>query len=467
MIFTITPGRTLPEAIGDTRVISYTYDPLSRLSQAAYSSGECYQYGYDHVGNRTAMTTTVSTTTYQYDPANRLTNAGGVNYTWDNNGNLINDGSALYRYDRANRLISTTLNSTTSLFNYNGDGVRLKQIIAGTVTTYTQDLAAPLPVVLQAKTGATTTKYLYATGTHPQAQNVTAWEYLLPDALGSVRQIANTSGYINLTKDYEPYGSVLSSSGSGNSAYGFTGEERDQSGLIFLRARYMQPRLGVFVSRDPWSGNMMRPGSLNGYAYVEGNPVNAIDPSGQIVCFPPNHWVVDPETGERRCVPPDSDGTPPLLPPVLGEVAQGPTTDPSGTIGKLVIIGIGVCLYELANLAARTRVEPIPTPNPPRSPVRVQLQEGSITYNTIPLPDLGGGVTVAQVVAALTALRQDRSIPKRHQRGAEAAYQTAIRWTLGRPPYGVGPNTRKSFNFPTDPAWRFDIEVLVGQHLMR
>ncbi len=34
--------------------------------------------------------------TYQYDNANRMAKAGGVNYTWDNNGNLINDGSATY-----------------------------------------------------------------------------------------------------------------------------------------------------------------------------------------------------------------------------------------------------------------------------------------------------------------------------------------------------------------------------------
>jgi hypothetical protein len=61
----VPPGCTLPMTIGDTRVISYTYDPVYRLSQAAYSSGECYQYGYDRVSNRTAMTTTVGTTNYQ------------------------------------------------------------------------------------------------------------------------------------------------------------------------------------------------------------------------------------------------------------------------------------------------------------------------------------------------------------------------------------------------------------------
>jgi YD repeat-containing protein len=122
---------------------------------------------------------------------------------------LLNDGSALYRYDRANRLISTTLSGVTSLYACNGDGARLKQTVAGTVTTYTQDLVAPLPVVLQAKTGSVTTKYVYSLGTRPIAQNSRAWEYLLPDALGSVRQIVDASGNVTLAKSYEPYGTVL------------------------------------------------------------------------------------------------------------------------------------------------------------------------------------------------------------------------------------------------------------------
>jgi YD repeat-containing protein len=126
---------------------------------------------------------------------------------------LINDGSANYLYDRANRLISTTLSGATTLFNYNGDGVRLKQIV--------QDLVAPLPVMLQAKTGSATTQYLYALGTRPLAQyaNDTA-EYLLADALGSVRQIVAADGNVTLAESYEPYGSVLSSTGTAGSSSG-------------------------------------------------------------------------------------------------------------------------------------------------------------------------------------------------------------------------------------------------------
>ena len=54
------------------------------------------------------------------------------------------------------------------------------------------------------------------------------------------------------------------------------------SGLVFLRARYLQVADGRFISRDVWQGNPLRPGSMNGWNYVEGAPINYRDPSGMI-----------------------------------------------------------------------------------------------------------------------------------------------------------------------------------------
>ncbi len=162
-----------------------------------------------------------------------------------------NKGSALSRYDPANRLISTTLSGVTSLYGYNGDGARLKEMVGGTVTMYTQDLVAPLPVVLQSKTGANATRYVYALGTRPLAQYGTTWEYLLADALGSVRQIVDPNGNVTLAESYEPYGIVLTSTGTASSIFGYSGEQVDTSGLVYLRTRYLQPRLGIFLARDP------------------------------------------------------------------------------------------------------------------------------------------------------------------------------------------------------------------------
>lgn len=72
--------------------IDYMYDPLYRLTEANYSTGAFYHYVYDAVGNRLTQETGLGTTNYTYDIVNRLTSVNGVNYTWDNNGNLLNDG---------------------------------------------------------------------------------------------------------------------------------------------------------------------------------------------------------------------------------------------------------------------------------------------------------------------------------------------------------------------------------------
>ena len=124
-----------------------------------------------------------------------------------------------------------------------------------------------------------TNTYLYGP-TRIGEQQPGGFAYHLPDALGSVRQLANASGAVTLTRSYEPFGSTLSSAGGGTTAFQFAGEARDASGLIYLRARYYASSQGRFVSRDSWQGDFLRPQTLNGWSYVEGNPVNLTDPSG-------------------------------------------------------------------------------------------------------------------------------------------------------------------------------------------
>ncbi len=61
-------------------------------------------------------------------------------------------------------------------------------------------------------------QYVYALGTRPLAQYGTVWEYLLADALGSVRQLA---------RGYTPYGEPLWMNGTASSRYAFKGEDYD------------------------------------------------------------------------------------------------------------------------------------------------------------------------------------------------------------------------------------------------
>jgi len=47
-----------------------------------------------------------------------------------------------------------------------------------------------------------------------------------------------------------------------------------------LRARYYDPSVGRFMTRDTYGGVPIRPISLNKYLYAEGNPMLYTDPSG-------------------------------------------------------------------------------------------------------------------------------------------------------------------------------------------
>jgi len=259
--------------------ISYTYDSLYRLTDAVYSNGFEFHYTYDPVGNRLTQTTCApgvpcSTTMYGYDAANRLTSVNGQAYTWDNNGNLLKDGTSQYAYDSQNRLTSLTQGGHSYVFSYNGNGDRLAQGADGAMTRYTLDLETGLTQVLTDGTYA----YLYGADRLAQV-SASETDYFLGDALGSVRQLVDANAAVRLAKNYDPHGSGLESAGTATSRLGFVGETQE-NGLVYLHSRYYAPEAGVYVTKDSWPGNAYAPVSYNSWLYVLGNPVNFTDPSG-------------------------------------------------------------------------------------------------------------------------------------------------------------------------------------------
>ena len=258
-----------------TSNITYDYDPLYRLTDATYSSGPFFRYTYDAVGNRLTEVTQAGTTNYGYDIANRLTSVGGVTYTWDNNGNLLSDGVSTNTFNHANRLASVVQGPTTYAFAYDGLGDRLRQTINGAPTNYTVDLVAGLTQVLSDGPNA----YLYGLGRIGEEQPG-GWQYHLGDALGNVRQLTNPSAAVTLARSYETFGDTLASAASTATAWQFTGEARDGTGLTYLRARYYASANGVLTSRDQSPGNDTDPSSHHRWSYVSNDPVNNVDPTG-------------------------------------------------------------------------------------------------------------------------------------------------------------------------------------------
>ncbi|HKZ55811.1 MAG TPA: RHS repeat-associated core domain-containing protein, partial [Anaerolineales bacterium] len=280
-------------APAEAATIDYAYDPLGRLVTADYSSGEFFHYSYDAVGNRLTQETRKGVNRYTYDAANRLTSVDGVAYVWDAKGNLLSDGASVYTYDHANRLSSVVHGPTTYAFAYNGLGDRLRQTVdpaqngganGGVATSYTLDLNAGLTQVLA--DGANT--YLYGLGRIGEEQPG-GWQYHLGDALGSVRQLADPSAGVTLARSYEPFGTALASRGDASTAYAFVGEWTDATGLVHLRARYLDPVVARFLTRDAWAGAPTSPASLHRYAYAHNNPLLNTDPSG-LLCVAGFSW---------------------------------------------------------------------------------------------------------------------------------------------------------------------------------
>jgi RHS repeat-associated protein len=91
------------------------------------------------------------------------------------------------------------------------------------------------------------------------------------------------------TYQYDVFGAVKAQTGTADTGWRFTGELQDPTvgrSPYYLRARYYDPAIGRFTSRDPWPANAMNPQSLNRYPYVLNNPATLVDPYG-LFCVGP------------------------------------------------------------------------------------------------------------------------------------------------------------------------------------
>jgi RHS repeat-associated protein len=345
-----------------SHVITYTYDHLYRLTDADYSTGETFAYGYDAVGNRTVQTQTITSTTvttYTYDDANRLDyyyeDGDQTDLAWDNNGNLLTQGTSVYTWDAANRLVSADVDGVVSTFAYNGLGQRTSQTVGGVTTEYVLDVAGGLPEVIVATTGGASTYYVQIQGQILAQQDSSAWAYALPGHLGSVRQLTNAGGQVTLAQSYDPFGVLFEAAGSGASGFGYTGEWWDaEAELLHLRARYYDPAVGRFLNEDTKPGIAYLPKSLHIYAYAWNNPVLLTDPTGWQPqpphCNDPTQPCHTATPGPQETPMPQPVMTPPTLPesvatppgtpppPDPGRGSGGRSSDPSDAVALCLVL---------------------------------------------------------------------------------------------------------------------------------
>lgn len=104
------------------------------------------------------------------------------------------------------------------------------------------------------------------------------------DGLGSVLAEVDPSGNITSKRKYDVYGLVRNAGVAGDNAGGtsshkFVGSlghaSENNTGYVYMRARYYDPAIGRFSSEDPASHGR------NWFAYCNNDPVNCTDESGK------------------------------------------------------------------------------------------------------------------------------------------------------------------------------------------
>jgi RHS repeat-associated protein len=262
----------------------YGYDGLNRLTSATCSSWSD-TYSYDKVGNRTAK----NGTTYTVNLVNEVTAlSDGTTFAYDDNGNLtektIGDDTWSYSYDYANRLTSIEKNSAVQgEYSYDGFGKRL----CATEDDVTIIYFSVGSKVLYEKKPDGGAAYIYGPmgeiAKRTTLNNESHTFYYHTDRTESTRLVTDEDKNIVSSYTYHPFGETGIEEGSED--YLFTGKERDETGLYYYGARYYDPDLGRFITRDPSGGQMEAPQTLNRYAYCLNNPLKFVDPDGRDPIF--------------------------------------------------------------------------------------------------------------------------------------------------------------------------------------
>jgi RHS repeat-associated protein len=218
-----------------------------------------------------------------------VTNGVTTTYTYDNNGNTltktVGTAKTTYQWNVENRLVGADIDGdgiNDVTYEYDGDGIRIRQTVAGEETRFLVDKNRDYAQVLEEYTPSKIIKasYIYGNDLISQLRN-TERSFYHVDGLGSTRALTDINGLLTDAYAYEAFGEIIKQLGNTQNSYLFAGEQRDPNlGLDYLRARYLDVSTGRFVSRDSFSGFYKEPLTLHKYLYANANPSNLTDPSG-------------------------------------------------------------------------------------------------------------------------------------------------------------------------------------------
>jgi len=297
----------------------YTYDNFNRIDLISYLQNTTnlitLDYGYDNNHNilsiqETAYNSLPSIKNYVYDVRNRIevveeSPTTNEFYGYDPNGNRetlvmvgkeLNIKEAIYEYDQWNRLTKAQVkNLETSDPNdwkvveyvYNGDHLMVERKEDGVTTRYYYDGANIIAEGTVSSNGTVVPKasYLYGTQGLIMSEDESSMNkdkfYYVMNGHGDVFELRNSLGDVVQSYTYDLWGNPEATNSGITQPFLYSGEYWDATiGLQYLRARWYDPSVGRFITKDTYEGELNNPLTLNLYTYVHNNPLRYIDPSG-------------------------------------------------------------------------------------------------------------------------------------------------------------------------------------------
>ena len=300
------------------KTAAYTYDMLGRITRETKTGREDISYTYDANNNRKQMTIGNKTTAYQYNKNDELLRTDTLHtdtekndvviYKNDKNGNQLaavnrseipaeakdtsyidvdvtlgdnqlND-NVVNHYNALNQLTETLTKNYKVSFTYDAEGLRTGKTVNGEKTVYVWD--GDQVVMELSKGGAVQKRYIRGNDlVYADKGENTEKTYYVTDMHGNVVQLLDESGNVTKTYEYDSFGNEVKPEKKDENPYRYCGEYYDkETEEVYLRARYYQPSVGRFITRDTYTGESNEPLSLHLYTYCENDGVNAWDPSG-------------------------------------------------------------------------------------------------------------------------------------------------------------------------------------------
>ena len=292
---------------------TYAHDPTGRVNFAMTSNplpggppSVTETFGYDELGRLTAHTTSarpsVLPETYQYDALGRITRsptagtyhyddpahphavtstAAGHSRSYDSAGNvstISNPGRPALTLTWGPSGMPQTMSSSqgTSSMVYDETGQRVRRITATGSTYY-------LNQYVELNAAGMTRSYWAGDQLIARRGPTGKVSYLLQDRLHSTRVVTDDSGAVTGRYDYEPYGAQNPGNLADGTSQLWQGQRSDEdSGLIYMNARFYDPELGQFTAPDSLVPDVYQPQTLNRYAIDNNDPTNRVDPSGHM-----------------------------------------------------------------------------------------------------------------------------------------------------------------------------------------